>query len=184
MVHIFCKRCIHIKALTERKFYSKADGPVCVPIIINKRCKTCGINTARANVSGRQEAFLVNTVKMSPSRFHASCRMRLLHGSEMHRVEYSANLNVMHNTLLNGPERINTISWERVSPTPSGTVNVLIAQRWATIKLFHEFQWDSFTRLLQREQNTITTTQNMLLCHCFYNAFLLNLFWKEGGWVL
>lgn len=91
----------------------------------------------------------------------ASCYMYLLHVSEMCFVDNSSNLNVMHNTLWNGSGCINTISRES---WPPGTVNVLILQRRAMIKLFHEFQWDSFTRPLQKQQNTITTTQNMSLC--------------------
>lgn len=63
--------------------------------------------------------------------------MHLLHVSK-NALDYSRRLNVTLNTLHNGSGCINTISCEGVGP-PS-TVNVLIVQRWAVIKLFHEFQ--------------------------------------------
>lgn len=79
------------------------------------------------------------------SPLHGSCYM-YLHVSEMYVEDDSSNLNVMHSILVNGSGCINTISWEsytHIHPRPPGTVNVLILQRGALIKLFHEFQWDS-----------------------------------------
>lgn len=68
-----------------------------------------------------------------------------LHVSEMYVEDDSSNLNVMHSILVNGSGCIHQNERERelythTRPPPPGTVNVLILQRGALIKLFHEFQ--------------------------------------------
>lgn len=51
-------------------------------------------------------------------------------------------------------------------------------QRRAMIKLFHEFQWDSFTRRLQKGAKIQSPQRRICHCvHCWYNAFLLD-WWR------
>lgn len=103
----------------------------------------CGQDTWR-----QMEALAAPTQKYNRTELlHLSCYLYLFF--LMYVVDNSSDLNVMQNTLWNGLGCINTISWES---WPPGKVNVLILQSRAVIKLFHEFQWDSFTRPLRKEQ--------------------------------